>query len=635
MLLDDLTTLPTIREIKKRLSALPTGLHAIYRQILSGLKASLKPHQLELSKKVLTWVTSTTRPLKLSEIDVALAVNPGDTVLDEECRMLMPEADILQTCGPLIEIIGSSTVQVVHLSVKEFLTRPQASWTRDDQLIKDLLVDPQDANAAIAQTCIDYLSFDKFVPPYDKYIHTDELLTYASTHWVQHFSVSGSKLCGYVERFTTSHHAIFWIESWMHEYRKSRGANFDPDDVVLLEASLTKALSSHTTSALETEEDSGIIAIFERRREFAISTSGSGSEYALKCSSDLGRCYYRQGKHAAAEEIFTQILATQELNYGAESEQALDSIADLALLHHDQGRLAESEILHARVYEGRKAALGQDAVATLESMVGLAMIYYSRGKFADAERVNIAVLEKWKEVVGEDNPGIMNILNNLALVYRRIGKFDRALELFQDALEGRERLLGKDHPDSMASLHHIGDVFMAQGRLQDSQKALEESLSRRRRVLIKDHIDTLDGIHSLAQIYERLDRIVEAEQLLSEAITACRNTLPPQHPYTNNVLCTLSLVYMKQQRYSEAIKLQIQAYEGRRRIQGETHPNTLSCEHNLGRICQARGDLQQAKAHFMKAYELRKENLGQEHPDTTESKTALSLVLAESELGQI
>lgn len=131
------------------------------------MKSSLKLHQLELSKKALTWVISTMRPLKLSELDVALAVDPGDPVLDEECRMLTVEADVLRSCGQLIEIIGGSIVQVVHLSVKEFLARPQASWTQDDRPIEDLLIDPQDANAAITQTCSKYLSFEKFTPPYD------------------------------------------------------------------------------------------------------------------------------------------------------------------------------------------------------------------------------------------------------------------------------------------------------------------------------------------------------------------------------------------------------------------------------------------------------------------------------------
>lgn len=56
--------------------------------------------------------------------------------------MLMPEADILQTCGPLIEIIKGSTVQVMHISIKEFSTRPQASQTQDDQPIEELLIDP-------------------------------------------------------------------------------------------------------------------------------------------------------------------------------------------------------------------------------------------------------------------------------------------------------------------------------------------------------------------------------------------------------------------------------------------------------------------------------------------------------------
>lgn len=208
--MDDLTILPTVKEIKKRLSALPSGLYAIYRQILSGLKASLKPHQVELCKRVLTWATSSQRPMKISELDVALAVNPGDATLDMECRMLMPEADILQACGPLVEIIGGSVLQVVHLSVKEFLTRPKTSWSNEDEAIKELLIDPPAANTEIAQTCISYLSFNDFMPPFNQSRFSDEFLTYATIFWIQHFSQSGSKLCGYVEQFTTSDHAIFF-----------------------------------------------------------------------------------------------------------------------------------------------------------------------------------------------------------------------------------------------------------------------------------------------------------------------------------------------------------------------------------------------------------------------------------------
>jgi hypothetical protein len=66
-----------------------------------------------------------------------------------------------------------------------------------------------DANTAITKTYIDYLSFDKFISPYDIDAYPDELLPYVSTCWVQHFSMSSSKLCDNPERFATSQHATF------------------------------------------------------------------------------------------------------------------------------------------------------------------------------------------------------------------------------------------------------------------------------------------------------------------------------------------------------------------------------------------------------------------------------------------
>ena len=119
--------------------------------------------------------------MTIEELRCALAVEPGDSVLDEEG--LPDRCYLLSVCGGLVMISGDTeTVRFIHYTVQEYLERalnPQFS----------------SAHTYLATTCITYLSFSTFA--IEQFRHKYHrlpimssgrhfLLRYASEHWGNH-----------------------------------------------------------------------------------------------------------------------------------------------------------------------------------------------------------------------------------------------------------------------------------------------------------------------------------------------------------------------------------------------------------------------------------------------------------------
>ena len=112
-----------------------------------------------------------------------MAVEPGDNSFDQDG---LPEEDILEAlCAGMISVQDNKTVGLVHYTAQEYLKRKSSTLFPT-------------ANAAIAQTCLTYLSFDEF---HDGPSSDDEgfvarcagypLMRYASQHWVDHLHIAG------------------------------------------------------------------------------------------------------------------------------------------------------------------------------------------------------------------------------------------------------------------------------------------------------------------------------------------------------------------------------------------------------------------------------------------------------------
>ena len=81
--MDLLANILTKRGVRKALERLPSGIDDTYTEAWSRISGQI-PEQSELGKRVLSWAIHATRPLRVSEMQEALAIEEGDELLDQE-----------------------------------------------------------------------------------------------------------------------------------------------------------------------------------------------------------------------------------------------------------------------------------------------------------------------------------------------------------------------------------------------------------------------------------------------------------------------------------------------------------------------------------------------------------------------
>lgn len=195
------------RQLQKVISDTPTGLNQAYERDLEAIH-DLPEDEEDRAFKILQWVLHALRPLTVQELTEALLVE-----LDDESpsypREDLPDAydesyvsDQLQRlCGSLIDMkprnqssdLADHTVQFVHFSVKEFLSKALArhSPTTHEVGTSNLATD----HDLLARTCLQYLCYDDFLQAststkehFEKRIADFPFLRYATNAWYMHAS---------------------------------------------------------------------------------------------------------------------------------------------------------------------------------------------------------------------------------------------------------------------------------------------------------------------------------------------------------------------------------------------------------------------------------------------------------------
>lgn len=108
-----------LKMVRKALKALPKGIDDSYGVDIDRI-AKQSEEDCQLAKKALSYIFCTRRTLRLQELRQALAVEDGDTDLDEDA---FPKTDIiLSASAGLIRIDQkSSTVGFVHYTLQQYL----------------------------------------------------------------------------------------------------------------------------------------------------------------------------------------------------------------------------------------------------------------------------------------------------------------------------------------------------------------------------------------------------------------------------------------------------------------------------------------------------------------------------------
>jgi len=163
----------TISKRRKALGTLPTELYDTFEGTINRIQQS-RAH-VELGMKVLLWLHLAYRPLKLEELQHALAVEQGDTQF--EVDNIPPRKAILDSCLGLALVDEETvTVRFVHYSLEEYFR------------LQSGIHFPYGYNS-VAETCLIYLNFPEIrehcksiVELKDK-VQQFPLLEYAACNW--------------------------------------------------------------------------------------------------------------------------------------------------------------------------------------------------------------------------------------------------------------------------------------------------------------------------------------------------------------------------------------------------------------------------------------------------------------------
>ena len=155
----------------------PAYYHA-YKEAMKRI-AGLDVDSKALAMQVLLWITCAKRRLSPSELQHALAVNDGDSEIDEDNLPLVE--DMVSVCiGLVIVHEESDVIQLVHATAQEYFERTQKHWYPN-------------AETEMAKVCATYLSFSIFdggFDPTEDGIRARQegnpLFGYAVRSWVLH-----------------------------------------------------------------------------------------------------------------------------------------------------------------------------------------------------------------------------------------------------------------------------------------------------------------------------------------------------------------------------------------------------------------------------------------------------------------
>jgi WD40 repeat protein len=179
--LDSLLDAKLPKEVKERLNNLPKGSGA-YSHAYQGIMKRVErqgPKSVEFAKSVLSWVTCAKRPLIISELQHALAVEIGSHEFNQEH---LPHAqDLISVCAGLVSVDeDNNTIRLFHYTAQEYFEQTRNQWFPD-------------AENDITKVCITYLSFDIFETgfsstdtAFEERLKSYQLYDYAAHNWGHH-----------------------------------------------------------------------------------------------------------------------------------------------------------------------------------------------------------------------------------------------------------------------------------------------------------------------------------------------------------------------------------------------------------------------------------------------------------------
>src|ERR1051326_2063884 len=118
--MDSLSSKQTPNAVRKALQTLPTSVFETYDDVLKRIEDQNEDDR-ELAKKVLMWLSLSSRPLNMKELQHAVIIDESFAELDEDD--VPNEKIIVSVCAGLVSLAANGgVVQLVHFTAQEYFS---------------------------------------------------------------------------------------------------------------------------------------------------------------------------------------------------------------------------------------------------------------------------------------------------------------------------------------------------------------------------------------------------------------------------------------------------------------------------------------------------------------------------------
>ncbi|KAL9025906.1 MAG: hypothetical protein Q9196_005347 [Gyalolechia fulgens] len=204
LVLKELETTHSEQQIQEVLDSVPSEMDSLYTRILDNM--ALVPRNQKLAQTILRWTVCAVRPLSVEELKEAIRLD-----LEEIIPRL--ERTVESVCGNLIHVDRHSRVQLVHETVRAFLTK--------DGLNSDFAIDRIKEHSRLAEVCLQYLSGNELKSSRyrrrgsatriaKRSVFAEYATVYFSEHIVRSSSLKDSQVIALNSFFNTN--VLTWIE---------------------------------------------------------------------------------------------------------------------------------------------------------------------------------------------------------------------------------------------------------------------------------------------------------------------------------------------------------------------------------------------------------------------------------------
>jgi tetratricopeptide (TPR) repeat protein len=677
LMIDDLSKSHTLAQVKDRLRDLPRGLEKAYRLHLLRLVENLDAYELALARNVFTFTIASFRPLEVEELRHAHAIHSDSPAPFEERLLMQPDRRILDVCGGLVSIT-KGIARPIHLSLKEYLTRPEEEWIHnDDSKIMAFRVDLEPSHLSLGRICVDYLRMCNYDSPLSEQNDILELgihyplLKYASLYFFSHLNRSGPLCLATVQKIrdgVSSAGFASWFE-YFSMLLLEEGWIF----TVQPEFERFNSRLEEGGQSLEVWGDgirTGIIRELENRtRKFG--------EHDPRTEQLQWFITLSQSERLDIEDIFNesesqdhvpesgsqalQVTSTKSPNLvdthvgkdifsEAESQDHVPEIGSQALqatstkppnlqdAHVGEGISSESES-QDHVPETGSQAL-QATSTKLPNLANFISALRDNSKLPPFRYLDMLLklsshvrslkalidpLEMIFRIILQKASIIpVFVLLAIGIFYQSVHKLEQALKVFHVALD---KVVNQETPIKVLILESIGEILQEQEKYDGAEDMFRRTIEVSERVLGKKHEFTLLSVSSLAAVLDIRGKYEEAEDLCRQVLETRQRVLRKDHKDTLSSAHNLAAVLNNRGKYEEAEDLCRQALETRQRVLRKDHEDTLSSAHILVIVLQNRGKYEEAEDLGRQAVETRQRVLRKDHKDTLSSVHDLATVL--------